>query len=107
MADTVDWAIAACVAVNSPRMRILFDVYHVSIMEGDLIQGLRRAAPYLGHIHTAGNPGRHELDDDQEINYRAIGRELQRLSYEGYVGHELFAKGDRGAALRSAFDAML
>jgi len=107
MADTVDWAIAACEGVDSPRMKLLFDVYHVQIMEGDLIRGLRRAAPYLGHIHTAGVPGRHELDDDQEINYRAIGRELDRLDYEGYVGHELFAKGDRMAALRSAYDAMI
>lgn len=106
MADTVDWAVAACEAVGSPRLKILFDVYHVQIMEGDLIRGLRRAAPYLGHVHTAGVPGRHELDDDQEINYRAIGRELDRLGYEGYVGHELFAKGDRIAGLRSAFEAM-
>ena len=107
MADTVDWAIAACEAVGSPRLRMLFDVYHVQIMEGDLIRSLRRAAPYLGHVHTAGNPGRHELDDAQEINYRAIGRELTRLRYEGYVGHELFAQGDRLAALRSSFEAML
>ena len=107
MSDTVDWAIAACEAVGSPRMKLLFDVYHVQIMEGDLIKGLRRAAPYLGHVHTAGVPGRHELDNDQEINYRAIGRELNRLNYEGYVGHELFAIGDRMAALRSAYEAML
>lgn len=107
MADTVDWAIAACAAVGSPRMRLLFDVYHVQIMEGDLLRNLRRAAPYLGHVHTAGNPGRHELDDDQEINYRAIGRELARLGYEGYVGHELFPRGDKSAALRSSFTAML
>jgi hydroxypyruvate isomerase len=107
MADTVDWAIAACEGVGSPRMKLLFDVYHVQIMEGDLIRSLRRAAPYLGHVHTAGNPGRNEMDDDQEINYRAIGRELVRLGYDGYVGHELFAKGDRIAALRSSYLAML
>jgi hydroxypyruvate isomerase len=107
MADTVDWAIAACEAVDSPRLRVLFDVYHVQIMEGDLIRALRRAAPYLGHVHTAGNPGRHELDDAQEINYRAIGRELTRLGYDGYVGHELFAKGDCMTALRSSFEAIL
>ena len=107
MSDTVDWAIAACEGVNSPRMKLLFDVYHVQIMEGDLIRNLRRAAPYLGHVHTAGNPGRNEMDDEQEINYRAIGRELNRLGFEGYIGHELFAKGDRMAALRSSFEAML
>ena len=106
MADTVDWAVAACEAVASPRMRLLFDVYHVQTMEGDLLRGLRLAAPHLGHVHTAGVPGRHELDDDQEINYRAVGRELTRLGYEGYVGHELFPTGDRTDALRSAFAAM-
>ena len=106
MADTVDWAIAACEGVGSPRMRLLFDAYHVQIMEGDLIRGLRRSAPYLGHVHTAGNPGRGELDGEQEIDYRAVGRELERLGYDGYVGHELFAKGDRMAALRSSFEAM-
>jgi len=107
MADTVDWAIAACEGVNSARMKLLFDVYHVQIMEGDLIRNLRRAAPFIGHVHTAGNPGRHEMDDDQEINYRGIGRELQRLGYDGYVGHEFFAKGDKMAALRSSFDVMV
>jgi hydroxypyruvate isomerase len=106
MADTVDWALAACEGVNSPRLKVLFDVYHVQIMEGDLIRGLRRAAPYLGHVHTAGNPGRHEMDDGQEINYRAIGRELVRLGYEGYIGHELFAVGDRKEALRTSFEAV-
>ncbi len=107
MADSVDWAVAACVAVDSPRLKVLFDVYHVQIMEGDLLRALRRAAPHLGHVHTAGNPGRNEMDDAQEINYRAVGRELDRLGYDGYVGHELFAKGDRMAALRSSFEALL
>jgi hydroxypyruvate isomerase len=106
MADSVDWAIAACEALSSPRMRLLFDVYHVQIMEGDLIRALRRAAPYLGHVHTAGNPGRHEMDDDQEINYRAVARELERLNYRGYVGHELFSKGDKLEALKASYEAM-
>ena len=107
MADSVDWAIAACEGVNSPRMKLLFDVYHVQIMEGDLIRNLRRASPYLGHVHTAGNPGRNEMDDDQEINYRAVGRELTRLGFEGFIGHELFAKGDRMSALKSSYCAMV
>ena len=61
----------------------------------------------MGHIHTAGNPGRNEMDDEQEINYRAIGRELVRLGYDGFVGHELFAKGDKMDALKSSFEAMI
>jgi hydroxypyruvate isomerase len=107
LADTVDWALAACEGTGSPRMRILFDVYHVQIMEGDLIRGMRRIGDRLAHVQTAGNPGRHELDDDQEINYRALGRELGRLGFDGFVGHELTPLGDRHAALRSAYAAML
>ena len=106
MADTVDWAIAACVGANSPRLKRLYDVYHVQIMEGNVIESLRRAAPYLGHIHTAGVPGRHELDDAQELSYRAIATALRELGYEGYVGHELFPRGDRKEALRQAFLAL-
>lgn len=106
MADSVDWAIAACEAVNSPRLKVLFDIYHVQVMHGDVIASLRRCAPFLGHIHTAGVPGRNELDDHQELNYRGIGRALEVLGYEGYVGHELFPKGDRIAALRTSFAAM-
>jgi hydroxypyruvate isomerase len=103
MADTVDWAIAACAAVESRRLRVLFDVYHVQIMEGDVVRRLRRAAPFLGHIHTAGNPGRHELDDGQELNYRFIANELRTMGYDGYIGHELFPRGNRLEALRGAY----
>lgn len=106
MADTVDWGIAFCEAANSPRCRLLFDVYHVQIMEGDVIRGLRRAAPYLGHLHTAGNPGRNELDDHQELNYRGICNALVELGYDGYIGHELIVKRQsRAEALRSSFVA--
>jgi hydroxypyruvate isomerase len=104
MADTVDWAIAACEAVNSPRMKLLFDIYHVQIMEGDLVRGLRRAFPYIGHVHSAGNPGRHELDGFQEINYRVLASELVRLDYQGYLGHEFFARDDPMTSLRAAFE---
>jgi hydroxypyruvate isomerase len=102
-ADRVDWALAAVEMVGSPRFRILFDVYHVQIMEGDLIRNLRRCLPYLGHVHTAGNPGRHDLDDSQEIHYRAVCRALSEGGYEGFVGHELFTRKDRMTALRESF----
>lgn len=107
LADTVDWAIAACVGSGSPRMKILFDIYHVQIMEGDLIRGIRRSFPHLAHLQTAGVPGRHEIGDDQEINYRAIGAELDRLGFPGYIGHELMPLGDPLDALRSSYAAML
>ncbi|RYG38022.1 hypothetical protein EON81_04895 [bacterium] len=105
MADTVDWALAACEGVGSPRMKVLFDIYHVAIMEGDLIRRIRTAMPYIGHMHTAGNPGRHDMDDTQEINYRGIARALVDAGYQGYVGHELFTrKASKVEALRDAYN---
>jgi hydroxypyruvate isomerase len=105
MGDTVDWCIGLCRMVNSPRMKLLFDIYHVQIMEGDVIRGLRRAAPYLGHVHTAGNPGRNELDDTQELHYPGIMRALSEIGYEGFVGHEFFPRNpDRLASLKQAVD---
>lgn len=103
-ADKVDYAIAACEGVASPRFKILFDIYHVQIMEGDIIRNLLRALPYIGHIHTAGNPGRHELDDAQELNYRAIARAIHESGYTGFVAHEFFTgREDKVATLREAF----
>jgi hydroxypyruvate isomerase len=102
--DRVDWAIAAVELVGSPRVKILFDIYHVQIMEGDVIRKLSQALPYIGHIHTAGNPGRHELNDG-EMNYPGIAKALANLGYDGFVGHEFFARhSDKLAALRAAFD---
>lgn len=101
--DRVDWAVELCERVASPRFKLLFDVYHVQIMEGDVIRRFTNAAKHIGHVHTAGVPGRHELDDDQELNYRAIARAIAASGYEGYVGHEFWPRGNRDAALRQAF----
>lgn len=102
--DLTDWGLALCEAVDSPRVKLLFDVYHMQIMEGDVIRNLRRVGDRLGHVHTAGNPGRNDLDDDQELNYRGICRALSAMGYPYFVGHEFMAKGDRLAALRAAFE---
>jgi hydroxypyruvate isomerase len=102
--DHVDWCLAAVEMVGSPRVKILFDIYHVQIMEGDVIRRLRQAMPHIGHIHTAGNPGRKELNDG-EMSYSAIMQALNAAGYEGFVGHEFFPRNpDRIAALREAFD---
>ncbi len=74
--------------VGSKRCTLLFDVYHVQIMHGDVIRRLEECKDIIGHIHTAGNPGRGELDEDQEINYKAIAKKLKDMKYAGYVGHE-------------------
>ena len=105
--DRTDWAIALCEMVNSPRCRILFDIYHMAIMEGDLIRAIRRAAKWTGHYHTAGNPGRHDLDDEQEINYRGVARAIEATGYNLFVGHEFMPKGDAIAALRQAYEVFL
>jgi hydroxypyruvate isomerase len=103
--DRVDWCLAAVEMVNSPRVKILFDIYHVQIMEGDVIRRLRQAMPHIGHIHTAGNPGRRDLDDG-EMNYPAIAKAISEACYSGYVGHEFFScSPDKLTALRQAFEA--
>jgi hydroxypyruvate isomerase len=86
--DHMDYVIDIIKKVGSPRMKVLFDFYHVQVMDGDILVRLRKYFPYVGHIHTAGVPGRCEIGPDQEINYRALFLALAELKYEGYVGHE-------------------
>lgn len=106
LCDHTDWAVELCEKVNSPRCKILYDIYHMQIMEGDLIRNLQGAAKWIGHYHTAGVPGRHDLDDMQEINYRALAQAISATGYELYVGHEFMPKGDALAALRQAYSVM-
>lgn len=103
--DRLDWAVDVVTRVGSPRVRILFDIYHRQIMEGDVIRAIRATAPLIGHMHTAGHPGRHELDDRQELNWRAIAGAIAASGYSGYVAHEFFPTGDPLAALRQAHAA--
>ena len=82
--DRTKWAVEVCQRVKSPRIKLLFDIYHMQIMEGDIIRTLRDNIEWIGHFHTAGVPGRQDLDDEQELNYRGIakaiaGDGLQRL----------------------------
>lgn len=88
--------------VGSPRMKLLFDIYHVQIMDGDVITRIRKFAEYIGHVHTAGNPGRAELDDKQEINYRPIMKALVEVGYKGYVGQEFIPTRDPLQGLKEA-----
>jgi hydroxypyruvate isomerase len=101
--DHTDWAVALCERVNSPRVKILYDIYHMQIMEGDVIRTLKKAIRWIGHFHTAGNPGRHDLDDHQELNYRGICEAISATGYDLYLGHEFRPRGDAVEALRSAF----
>jgi len=86
--DDLDEVASIIRRVDSPRMKLLFDIYHVQVMNGDLIRRIEQTKDIIGHIHTAGNPGRGELDDSQEINYPPIMRKLLQIGYKGYVGQE-------------------
>lgn len=101
--DSLASAIAVIEQVGSPRVKLLFDIYHVQIMEGDVINRMRSCIQHIGHFHTAGNPGRHDLDDTQELNYGAICRAIAATGYAGYMGHEFRPRGEPLAAIAAAF----
>jgi hydroxypyruvate isomerase len=88
MCDKSAWGFELCKRVNSPRFKMLYDIYHMQIMEGDLIATIKKNIQYIGHFHTAGVPGRHELDENQEIYYPAVMRAIVETGYDGYVSHE-------------------
>jgi len=92
--DDVDFCVRLIERVGSPNLRLLFDIYHVSIMNGDVIRRLRQHRDVIGHLHTAGNPGRGELDDTQEINYPAVMRAVTEIGYHDFVAHEFIPTWD-------------
>jgi hydroxypyruvate isomerase len=100
--DKIELAAEVCKRVGSERMKILFDIYHVQIMEGDIITRIKEFHPYIGHYHTAGVPGRNELDDTQEINYAPIMKAIADTGYQGYVGQEFIPVRDKVASLNEA-----
>ena len=88
--------------LNSPRVKLLYDIYHMQIMEGDVIRTVRDHQPWIGHFHTGGVPGRHQIDETQELNYRAIARAIADLNFKGFLAHEFIAVGDPYTALEAA-----
>jgi hydroxypyruvate isomerase len=105
MCDRTEWGAALVEQVASDRFRLLYDVYHMQIMEGDLIRTIRRHADAIGHYHTAGNPGRSNLDATQELCYPAIAAAIADTGFGGWVAHEFMPRGDRAASLRQAVEA--
>ncbi len=89
-------------AVNSPRVKLLYDAYHMQIMEGDLIRTLRDNKDYIAHVHTGGVPGRHEIDETQEVNWRAVATALADMGFQGYMAHEFVPTRDPLTSLREA-----
>jgi len=88
LADGTAWAIELCKRLNSQNFKLLYDIYHMQIMEGDIIRTIKDNHQYFGHYHTAGVPGRHEIDDSQELNYVAIAKAIRDIGFTGYLAQE-------------------
>lgn len=104
--DHTSWGAQVIQGVHSPRVKLLYDIYHMQIMEGDLIRTIRANIDHIGHFHTAGNPGRGDLDENQEIFYPPIARAINELGFSGWVGHEFSPKKDALESLREAYAAL-
>jgi hydroxypyruvate isomerase len=102
--DHIDYCMEIVRAVSSPGLKILFDAYHVQIMDGDLIRRIEQYSEFIGHVQIAGNPGRGMPGKDQEINHPALMRALLKVNYSGYVGHEWMPQGDPLAELKQAIE---
>jgi len=103
MYDRTRWGVALARKVGSPRFKLLYDIYHMQIMEGDVIRTIREAKDYIGHYHTGGNPGRNEIDESQELNYPAIVRAIQATGYTGFLGQEFIPRRDPLTSLAQGF----
>jgi hydroxypyruvate isomerase len=104
MCDHSAWGLHVVQAVNSPRVKLLYDIYHMQIMEGDLVSTIRKNIEWMGHFHTGGVPGRHELDGTQEVQWDGVMRGIAATSYKGYVAHEFVPTRDPLTSLREAAD---
>lgn len=103
--DHTTWGVRVIEAVHSTRVKLLYDIYHMQIMEGDVIRTLRANIAHIGHFHTAGNPGRHDMDETQELYYPAILRAIAEAGFTGYVGHEFVPKANTVEGMLKAMRA--
>ncbi len=103
-ADHTAWAVQVVQGVGSPRLKLLYDIYHMQIMEGDVIRTIRNNAPHIAHYHTGGVPGRAEIDDTQELNYRRVMQTIADVGFTGFVGQEFVPKRDPVASLKQAYE---
>ena len=102
--DHTAWGVDVMKGVDSPRVKLLYDIYHMQIMEGDVIRTIRENIQYIGHFHTGGVPGRHELDDTQELQWRTVAKAIADLNYQGYFAHEFVPAKDPIPSLRQAVE---
>ncbi len=104
MCDHTAWGVQVVEEVNSPNVKLLYDIYHMQIMEGDLVRTIQQNIRWLGHFHTGGVPGRHELDGSQEVQWDAVMRAIAGTDFKGYVAHEFVPTRDPLTSLREAVD---
>ncbi len=102
MFDNIEWGVEVCKQVGSPRLKLLYDIYHAQIMEGDIIRTIQDYHEYIGHYHTGGVPGRHEIDETQELYYPAIMKAIVATGYTGFVGQEFVPSRDPLTSLAQA-----
>ena len=100
--DHTVWGVEVVKRVDSPRVKLLYDIYHMQIMEGDVIRTIRDNIQYIAHFHTGGVPGRHELDDTQELNWRTVATAIADLNFQGFVAHEFVPTHDPMQSLEQA-----
>ncbi|MEO8293893.1 MAG: TIM barrel protein [Gemmatimonadota bacterium] len=104
MGDHTAFGVAVLKAIDSPRIKLLYDIYHMQIMEGDVIRTIRDNAAFIGHYHTGGVPGRHEIDGTQELNYSAVARAISATGFTGYLAHEFMPTKEPLTSLREAVE---
>jgi hydroxypyruvate isomerase len=104
--DHTSFGVAVVKAVDSPRVKLLYDAYHMQIMEGDLIRTIRDNIQYIAHFHVAGVPGRHEIDDTQEVQWRAVAKAIADLNFPGYIAHEFVPTRDPLTSLKQAVELL-
>jgi len=102
-ADHTAWGVEVVNGVGSPRLKLLYDIYHMQIMEGDIVRTIRRNAPNIAHYHTGGVPGRNEIDATQELNYRRVAQAIAETGFAGFLAHEFVPKNDPVTSLGEAF----
>jgi hydroxypyruvate isomerase len=101
--DHTEWGVKLCEKTGSPNFKLLYDIYHMQIMEGDVIATIRKRHPYIAHYHTGGVPGRNEIDETQELYYPAIMRAIVATGFKGFVAQEFIPKRpDKLASLKQA-----
>ncbi len=102
MCDHTAWGVELVKRIGSDRFKLLYDIYHMQIMEGDIIRTIRDNIEYIGHFHTGGVPGRNEIDETQELYYPAIMRAIVETKFDGYVAQEFIPKRDPMKSLEQA-----